>query len=630
MHLRKLNLLLERVLPLVDLTNAQPGSLSSLLLRRHQLIFKEVKAAFFHLMTTKSASNDAVVMMPSITIDRITASECYDRKKKNPEAARNRDARGLASGTVIGQAFEQLRGVDPTRLRPPAPRSGGPHIAFNVTFAKEKVLGQAGPYRGFFADVCDELRACTGPNDTYPLPLFLPTPNAIHAVGEARDKFYPNPSATSPQHLELYEFVGRLIGIAIRTRVLLALDLPSLVWKQLGGKTPTRADLRQVDHSLVAGVLEPLSACRDEQEFKAKFMDGPNSTLFFPVTRSDNTLVLPEEEGEGEGERKDGESAGSATLVGVTWERRSDYLRLLEEARLSEAALQIDAMRRGMEDIIPLPALSLLTWYELEELVCGQRDIDLELLKRHTEYGGGFDRNSPQVQWLWRTLEGFSNEQRRKFIKFGLAQERLPPNDEGFTSSRTRMMIKGSTASGDHDTQLPHADTCFFNVTLPLYSTEEILRERLTTVVAMDWGMSGDDAPMDAGTLFDPPPIPVPSPPSSSSSRRTTGLAPPSSSSSRAAAAAAASGNGSSSSSSNSNSSSSSSSSSNSSSSRQSSAESLGSMLGAFAQLGAFLGSLAGPDGAGAGDVDGNGNDDEDGEDEDQDDVSGGDNWFDG
>jgi hypothetical protein len=65
-------------------------------------------------------------------------------------------------------------------------------------------------------------------------------------------------SWNSIQDLELYELVGRLLGIAMRTGVLLALDWPSLIWKQLTGEALTRADLKAVDASVVTGVLDPI------------------------------------------------------------------------------------------------------------------------------------------------------------------------------------------------------------------------------------------------------------------------------------------------------------------------------------------------------------------------------------
>jgi hypothetical protein len=49
----------------------------------------------------------------------------------------------------------------------------------------------------------------------------------------------------------LFNFFGRLIGIAIRSNVPMPLDFPSLFWKQLIGETPSREDLLSVDVTLL-------------------------------------------------------------------------------------------------------------------------------------------------------------------------------------------------------------------------------------------------------------------------------------------------------------------------------------------------------------------------------------------
>jgi hypothetical protein len=49
------------------------------------------------------------------------------------------------------------------------------------------------------------------------------------------------------------------------------------------------------------------------------------------------------------------------------------------------------------------------------------------------------------------------------------------------------------------DGLFPRADTCFFNVMLPAYSSLEVMRSKLQTIVSMDaWGMDGDDVEFDA------------------------------------------------------------------------------------------------------------------------------------
>lgn len=85
---------------------------------------------------------------------------------------------------------------------------------------------------------------------------------------------------------------------------------------------------------------------------------------------------------------------------------------------------------------------------ELETRLCGSRDIDIDLLRRHTEYSGGVDENSPHIKFMWKVLEDFTQEQRRRFVEFAYAQERLPSSDAGFDAyPKIRMLIKPSRRS---------------------------------------------------------------------------------------------------------------------------------------------------------------------------------------
>lgn len=58
---------------------------------------------------------------------------------------------------MFTQAYEQIKDLDPSLLRPKDPGGGEPHMGFTVKFAGEDVEGDGGPYRQFFADVTAEL-----------------------------------------------------------------------------------------------------------------------------------------------------------------------------------------------------------------------------------------------------------------------------------------------------------------------------------------------------------------------------------------------------------------------------------------------------------------------------------------
>jgi hypothetical protein len=67
------------------------------------------------------------------------------------------------------------------------------------------------------------------------LPLFVPCSNRRAGVGENRDKTVVRASSTLPRHLAMFRFLGRMLGIAMRTGVQLALDIGPAFWAQLCG-----------------------------------------------------------------------------------------------------------------------------------------------------------------------------------------------------------------------------------------------------------------------------------------------------------------------------------------------------------------------------------------------------------
>ena len=109
------------------------------------------------------------------------------------------------------------------------------------------------------------------------------------------------------------------------------------------------------------------------------------------------------------------------------------------------------------------------------------------MLQRHTRYSGGLNEETPTVKYLWEVLQELSDIEKLRFVKFCWGQERLPANDEEFERTQTRFMVKPSTLPADiHDKALPKADTCFFNLELPKYSTKAILKQKLLLAINTD------------------------------------------------------------------------------------------------------------------------------------------------
>lgn len=254
------------------------------------------------------------------------------------------------------------------------------------------------------------------------------------------------------------------MACSIRTGAHLTLDLPRLFWKQLVGQEYDLDDLEEIDKPL-CDLMKFMESCSREM-FEEQIFET------FQTVLSDGTVVQLKPRG---AQQK------------VLFDERYDFILRMVQAKVRESNLQIEAIKKGLSALIPLPFLKTVTAADLESWVCGKKRVDIEMLRRHTRYSGGLTENSPVIQFFWEVLEEITDTEKLLFIKFCWGQERLPANDEEFERNSTRLMIRPSLkAAKNPNKALPKADTCFFNLELPNYTTKEALKERLMIAITFD------------------------------------------------------------------------------------------------------------------------------------------------
>jgi other hect domain ubiquitin protein ligase E3 len=126
-----------------------------------------------------------------------------------------------------------------------------------------------------------------------------------------------------------------------------------------------------------------------------------------------------------------------------------------------------------------------MTFKELEQLVCGKKTIDIDLLKSYTVYSMELTAESNRNKWLWEILSEISEEEKVKFIKFCWGQERLPATKEEYEKLQINFKIKPHIDKKRIDI-FPKADTCFFSLELPEYSSKEIMKKLIVTAINYD------------------------------------------------------------------------------------------------------------------------------------------------
>ncbi|XP_028329338.1 E3 ubiquitin-protein ligase HECTD3 isoform X1 [Gouania willdenowi] len=324
-------------------------------------------------------------------------------------------------------------------------------------FIAEGIIDQGGGFRDSLADMSEEL--CPSSAECpMALPFFTRTSN--QGSLEARDYYVPNPSC---KEIHKYEWIGQLMGAALRGKDFLVLALPGLVWKQLTGETISwNKDFPAVD-SVLVNLLEAMENM-DQETFEFRF----GEELVYTTLTSDGEIV---------------ELIPGGSNVAVHYDDRSEFIRLVQKTRLEESKQQIAAMQAGLLKVVPQAVLDLLTWQEVERKVCGDPEITVEALKRLTRYED-LEQTDVRVQYLWEALTNFTNEDRSRFLRFVTGRSRLP----------APIYVIPDKQGSETTDALPQSSTCSSTLYLPNYPSAKVCEEKLRyaayNCVAIDTDMS--------------------------------------------------------------------------------------------------------------------------------------------
>jgi len=323
----------------------------------------------------------------------------------------------------------------------------GQKRAFRIEFVGENVYDYGGPYREIFNEISRELHSDN-------LDIFIPTPNNEEGVGQDLAYWKTNPARSSTADLGLYEFVGALMAIALRTDVTMAFNLSSSFWKYMVGEEPTREDLKETNTRQLNFLQEMEEST--QEVFALKF-----AKVRWVFIKSGKDLdLIPN---------------GANTCV--TWERRHEYVNKVIEMQLKEDQLQHKTIKSGFGYILPEEYLAMFTAKELEIAICGDPEVlDIQQLKEHANYEGGIQPDDKHATYFWRTLEELKPEEHAQFLRFAWARSRMPLS--GNTRSLT---IQGPPPNSydNPDQYHPTTRTCFFSISLPRYTSYEAAKEKI-------------------------------------------------------------------------------------------------------------------------------------------------------
>ncbi|CAH1772399.1 unnamed protein product [Owenia fusiformis] len=269
---------------------------------------------------------------------------------------------------------------------------------------------------------------------------------------------YPNCQAhlLVDNYTKHFYFLGRMLGKALYENLMVELPFASFFLS----KILSRHDNIDIDNlaSLDPDLYKNLLFVRN--------YDGDVSELGLDFTVGNDAL----------GEMEIEELKPGGRDIAVTKDNRIEYIHLMAHYRLNKQIRpHCYAFRQGLADVVNLEWLRMFDQHELQVLTSGaQVPVDLEDLKNHTNYSGGYTSDHPVIKAFWQTVAEFSDNQKRYLLKFVTSCSRPPLL--GFKDLFPVFCIH---CAGNEADRLPTASTCMNLLKLPEFKDAQTLKTKL-------------------------------------------------------------------------------------------------------------------------------------------------------
>ncbi|XP_061569016.1 NEDD4-like E3 ubiquitin-protein ligase WWP1 isoform X2 [Cololabis saira] len=263
-------------------------------------------------------------------------------------------------------------------------------------------------------------------------------------------------SAINPDHLSYFCFIGRFIAMALFHGKFIDTGFSLPFYKRMLNKKLILKDLESIDPEFYNSLIW----IRDNN------IEECNLEMYFSVDME----IL--------GKITSHDLKPDGVNVLVTEENKEEYISLMAEWRFSRGVEgQTKAFLDGFNEVVPLQWLQYFDEKELEVMLCGMQEVDLQDWQRNTVYRH-YTRNSKQIIWFWQLVKEVDNEVRLRLMQFVTGTCRLPLG--GFSELMgSNGPQKFCIEKVGKDTWLPRSHTCFNRLDLPPYKSYEQLKEKL-------------------------------------------------------------------------------------------------------------------------------------------------------
>jgi E3 ubiquitin-protein ligase NEDD4 len=206
-------------------------------------------------------------------------------------------------------------------------------------------------------------------------------------------------------YLYYYRFIGRMMGKAMFDEQIVKGHMVRYMYKHMLSWPIMFHDLKDLDE----GYYNSLKLLNN---MAANVEDvGVNFTITEDNLGSMNIVEL----------------IRGGTDVAVTEENLPEYIEAcLKYHMMGRCEKQINELLLGFFDVIPEPLLTVFDFQELELLMCGMPDIDMQDWIDNTEYSGEYEGPNHQTCiWFWEVVSEYDHEMKARLLQFVTGKKKL-------------------------------------------------------------------------------------------------------------------------------------------------------------------------------------------------------------
>uniref|UniRef100_A0A8C5XNS2 E3 ubiquitin-protein ligase NEDD4 n=1 Tax=Microcebus murinus TaxID=30608 RepID=A0A8C5XNS2_MICMU len=374
--------------------------------------------------------------------------EFFRRKLKKQNDIPNKLEMKLRRATVLEDSYRRIMGVKKADFL---------KARLWIEFDGEKGLDYGGVAREWFFLISKEMF-----NPYYGLFEYSATDNYTLQIN-------PNSGLCNEDHLSYFKFIGRVAGMAVYHGKLLDGFFIRPFYKMMLQKPITLHDMESVD---------------------SEYYNSLRWILENDPTELDLRFVIDEELF---GQTHQHELKNGGSEIVVTNKNKKEYIYLVIQWRfVNRIQKQMAAFKEGFFELIPQDLIKIFDENELELLMCGLGDVDVNDWREHTKYKNGYSVNHQVIQWFWKAVLMMDSEKRIRLLQFVTGTSRVPMNGfaELYGSNGPQSFTVEQWGTPE---KLPRAHTCFNRLDLPPYESFEELWDRLQMAIENTQGFDGVD-----------------------------------------------------------------------------------------------------------------------------------------